>query len=153
MRHGLDSGSESGPAGETEGRTTSPPSLLLGHEQERVAAQIPLGGRRATAVRPSPLQGHRLAQLPPFSLAAVEEDLDPLEFPGLLRHVAPEVQLLPGDDDEVLGAGGAPSFRRRAGRKGCLLDRWVGGCWGTLGVLHFPPLKLESGSEPRQFRC
>jgi len=88
--------------------------LLLGYEQERLAAKILIGGRWATAVRPSPLQCDGLVLLPPLPLASVEEDLNPLDFPVVLRHVAPEVQLLPGHDDEAPGPGGAPSFRRRA---------------------------------------
>ena len=111
---------------EFSGRT--PPSLLQGHEQERAAAQIPLGGQGAAAVRPSPLHRHGLPPLAPFALAAVEEDLDPLEFPGVLRHVAPEVPLRPGHDDEVPGPGGAPAVRRHAGRAGCWRGLWVGGC-------------------------
>ena len=81
----LGSGGESGPEVEADGMTPSPPSLLLGHEQERLVAQIPLGSQRATAVRPSPLQGNGLTQLPPFALASVEEDLESFDPAVRLR--------------------------------------------------------------------
>jgi hypothetical protein len=129
------------------------PLRPLGDEQERLAAEILVGGQRAPPIRPSPLQCNRLSLLPPFALAAVEEDLDPLDFSIVLRHVAPEVQLLPGHDDEAPRTGGPPAFPRRAGRKGRLVGCWVGGCWGILCGPHFLPLKLESGSAPWQFRC
>jgi len=83
------------PRRSVHGTTPNPHSPLLGYDQERLAAEIPIGCRGATAVRPSPLQCHGLVLLPPFLLASVEEDLHPNDFTVILRHVEPEVRLLP----------------------------------------------------------
>ena len=101
----------------------------------------PPDGRRATPVHPSPVQGYRLVLLPPFALAAVDEDLDSLEVPVVLRHVVPEVQFLPGYDDEVPRSGEAHLFRRPAGLVGRWRSRWVGQYWGPLSVPHLPPVR------------
>ena len=91
----LGSEGESGPEVEADTMTPSPQSPLLGYDQERLAAEIPIGWRRAAAVRPSPLKCNGLVLVPPFSLASVEEDLHPHDFTVILRHVEPEVRLLP----------------------------------------------------------